>query len=236
MTTGHRLFCKEFLRLNTMPCRHTPLLVHFEVPVTRESLPWPPSHRQSSRGADVRPNSVEFPRGIFLAAAPHYRTRTLSKRLPKAEALASLFQTGLAVLRSSNIYIYICMYIYTYTHYIYIYIHTCIQYICVYIYIHIYRDIDIARFTNKQRFQLLPSLFLTERRHTSQETRLKQNEQTNTMNRWINNIPTTNKHKQTILRRRVSRRPRRWLAGAPRLRRSLAARTREGERERERDR
>ena len=29
MTTGHRLFCKEFLRFNTMPCRHMPLLVHF---------------------------------------------------------------------------------------------------------------------------------------------------------------------------------------------------------------
>ena len=27
--TGHRLFCKEFLCLNTMLCRHMPLLVHF---------------------------------------------------------------------------------------------------------------------------------------------------------------------------------------------------------------
>ena len=29
MTTGHRLFCKEFLCFNTMPWRHMPLLVHF---------------------------------------------------------------------------------------------------------------------------------------------------------------------------------------------------------------
>ena len=29
MTTGHRLFCKEFLCFNTMPCRHMPLLVQF---------------------------------------------------------------------------------------------------------------------------------------------------------------------------------------------------------------
>ena len=26
---GNRLFCKEFLCFNTMPCRHMPLLVHF---------------------------------------------------------------------------------------------------------------------------------------------------------------------------------------------------------------
>ena len=29
MTTGRRLFCKEILCFNTMPCRHMPLLVHF---------------------------------------------------------------------------------------------------------------------------------------------------------------------------------------------------------------
>ena len=29
MTTGRRLFCKEFLSFDTMPCRHMPLLVHF---------------------------------------------------------------------------------------------------------------------------------------------------------------------------------------------------------------
>ena len=29
MTTGHRLFCKEILCFNTMPCRHMPVLVHF---------------------------------------------------------------------------------------------------------------------------------------------------------------------------------------------------------------
>ena len=29
MTTGHWLFCKKFLRFNTMPCRHMPLLVYF---------------------------------------------------------------------------------------------------------------------------------------------------------------------------------------------------------------
>ena len=29
MTTGDRLFCKEFLCFNTVPCRHMPLLVHF---------------------------------------------------------------------------------------------------------------------------------------------------------------------------------------------------------------
>ena len=29
MTSGHMLFCKEFLCFNTMPCRHMPLLVHF---------------------------------------------------------------------------------------------------------------------------------------------------------------------------------------------------------------
>ena len=29
MTTGHRLFCKEFLGFNTMPCRNMLLLVHF---------------------------------------------------------------------------------------------------------------------------------------------------------------------------------------------------------------
>ena len=29
MTTGHRLFCKEFLRFNTLPCRRMPLLAHF---------------------------------------------------------------------------------------------------------------------------------------------------------------------------------------------------------------
>ena len=29
MKTGHRLFCKDFLCFNTMPCRHIPLLVHF---------------------------------------------------------------------------------------------------------------------------------------------------------------------------------------------------------------
>ena len=29
MKTGHRLFCKEFLCFNTMPCRHVPFLVHF---------------------------------------------------------------------------------------------------------------------------------------------------------------------------------------------------------------
>ena len=45
-----------------------------------------PGLSQSSRGAGVRPNSVESPRGMFLAAAPHYRTRTLSKRLPKAKS------------------------------------------------------------------------------------------------------------------------------------------------------
>ena len=28
-TTGHRLFCKESLCFNTMPCRHMPFLVHF---------------------------------------------------------------------------------------------------------------------------------------------------------------------------------------------------------------
>ena len=33
----------------------------------------------------VRPNSVESLRGICLAAAPHYRTRNLSKRLPKTK-------------------------------------------------------------------------------------------------------------------------------------------------------
>ena len=52
----------------------------------------PPSYRfeapglsQSSRGAGVRTNQVESPRGIRLAAAPHYRARTLSKRLAKAK-------------------------------------------------------------------------------------------------------------------------------------------------------
>ena len=29
MATRHRLFCKPLLRFDTMPCRHTPLLVHF---------------------------------------------------------------------------------------------------------------------------------------------------------------------------------------------------------------
>ena len=29
MTTGHRLLCKEFLRFNTVPCRHMPLLAYF---------------------------------------------------------------------------------------------------------------------------------------------------------------------------------------------------------------
>ena len=29
MVTGHRLFCKEILCFNTLPCRHMPLLVHF---------------------------------------------------------------------------------------------------------------------------------------------------------------------------------------------------------------
>ena len=29
---------------------------------------------------------MESPRGVFLAAAPHYRARTLSKRLPKAKS------------------------------------------------------------------------------------------------------------------------------------------------------
>ena len=29
MTTGRRLFCKEFLCFDTIPCRHMPLLVHF---------------------------------------------------------------------------------------------------------------------------------------------------------------------------------------------------------------
>ena len=28
MTTGQRLFCQEFLRFNTMPCRYMPVLVH----------------------------------------------------------------------------------------------------------------------------------------------------------------------------------------------------------------
>ena len=29
MTTGRRLFCREFLCFNTTPCRHMPILVHF---------------------------------------------------------------------------------------------------------------------------------------------------------------------------------------------------------------
>ena len=29
MTTGHKLSCKDFLCFNTVPCRPTPLLVHF---------------------------------------------------------------------------------------------------------------------------------------------------------------------------------------------------------------
>ena len=29
MTPGHRLFCKEFLCFDTIPCRHMPLFVHF---------------------------------------------------------------------------------------------------------------------------------------------------------------------------------------------------------------
>ena len=29
LTTGHRLFRREFLCFNTVPCRHMPLLVHF---------------------------------------------------------------------------------------------------------------------------------------------------------------------------------------------------------------
>ena len=31
MTKGHRLFCKEPLCFNTMPCRPMPLLVHFRM-------------------------------------------------------------------------------------------------------------------------------------------------------------------------------------------------------------
>ena len=56
-------------------------------------LPFPPRFSygerhewiQSCRGTGGRPSSVESPRGIFPAAAQHYRTRTLSKRLPKAK-------------------------------------------------------------------------------------------------------------------------------------------------------
>ena len=40
---------------------------------------------RSTVPSPLRPNSVESSRGIFLAAAPHYRTRTLSKRLPEAK-------------------------------------------------------------------------------------------------------------------------------------------------------
>ena len=51
----------------------------FEAAVSQSAVPSP------LLGSGVRPNSVESPRGTFLAAAPHYRTRTLSKRLPKAK-------------------------------------------------------------------------------------------------------------------------------------------------------
>ena len=56
----------------------------FEATVSQSAVPSSPL-TQRSRGAGVRPNSVESPRGICLAAAPHYRTGTLSKRLPKTK-------------------------------------------------------------------------------------------------------------------------------------------------------
>ena len=48
MTTGHRLFRKDFLCLNTMPCRQMPLLVHF---------------RATRRGAKDAPQGRGRPRG-----------------------------------------------------------------------------------------------------------------------------------------------------------------------------
>ena len=38
MTTGRRLFCKEFLCFNTLPYRHVPLLVHFGVGVDADVI------------------------------------------------------------------------------------------------------------------------------------------------------------------------------------------------------
>ena len=73
----------EFILLSTFDKQFP--AEHFEAAVSQSTVPSPPLFR----GAGVRPNSVESPRGIFLAAAPHYRTRTLSKRLPKAKSPSS---------------------------------------------------------------------------------------------------------------------------------------------------
>ena len=74
-------FSSFFLLLEIRPC-----IIYRAVRASRISvssvLP------QSSRGAGVRPNSAEPPRGLSLAAAPHYRTRTKSQTkepLPKAK-------------------------------------------------------------------------------------------------------------------------------------------------------
>ena len=45
MTTGRRLFCKELLCFNTVPCRHMPLLVHFSL------------SRRDRRGCGANPNA-----------------------------------------------------------------------------------------------------------------------------------------------------------------------------------
>ena len=53
-TKGHRRFCKDFLRFDTVPCRHLPLHVH--TCALLMSTPKHKSHKQANKQTNKQTN------------------------------------------------------------------------------------------------------------------------------------------------------------------------------------
>ena len=107
MTAGHRLFCKEFLHFSTMPCRRTPLLVHFrKVEKHREANSAPFAYTSVHARVLHATRETQTQRPFLLEPTTH-----MTKHLvPRSFSLSDLWVWGLS---DNN---YICIYIYIYIH------------------------------------------------------------------------------------------------------------------------
>ena len=127
---GVRSFCKKFLCINTMPCRHMPFLVHSWISLDLN---------RSCNGRAVTSTPAD------------------STTRQAALGLAVLLYVNTYIYIYTYIYICIYVYIYIYTHVIlvymcvYIYIYICIC-MCVYVYVYIYiYMIHVMRYTHYAR-------------------------------------------------------------------------------------
>ena len=164
MTTGHKLFCKEFLCLNPMPCCHMTLLVQFwgsasNYVILCYVILYSMSYNvmvpdyiiissqflDSLRGSSVRIGTILRRLAWPLRKDDKHKSRLYHLSLHAgAPTRLQPRRRQDAAAAAAGTYMYVCMYVYIYIYiciciYIYIYTHTCIHiYIYIYTYIHTY--------------------------------------------------------------------------------------------------